>query len=149
MLYRIECICIFLLLTLTCWGQTSKQLVAQAKKTPKVQQRLTLLNQAILLDPNNADAYHNRADVELGTGQYDRAVADYTRAIELRPKDPFRYYARALAYLDSKKTLPAIADLTKAISLKPTYSNFYLMRARAYLKAEKYEAAYSIPSTLA
>lgn len=141
MLHRIECTIILLLLTLSCWGQTSKQLVAQAKKTPQVQERLTLLNQAILLDPKNADAYHNRADVELGSGQYDRAISDYTRAITLRPKDPFRYYARALAYLDADKTSPAIADLTKAISLKSSYANFYLARARAYLKAEKYESA--------
>ena len=141
MLRKISWTGLFFLLTVCAWGETAKQLVAKAKKTPQVQQRLTLLNKAISLDPGYADAYHNRADVELGTGQYDQALWDYTHAIELRPKDPFRYYARALAYLELKKPLPAIADLTKAISLKPSYANFYLTRARAYVKAEKYDSA--------
>jgi len=139
--YKLLLIVGVFLSSVCAWGQTSKQLVAKAKKTPQVQERLILLNQAILLDPKSAAAYHNRADVYLGQGKYDRAIADYTRAVELKPKDPFRYYARALAYLAKDKPLPAIADLTKAISLKPSYRDFYLTRARAYLKAEKYDAA--------
>lgn len=141
MLRKIQGIFICLVGAVCVYGQTAKQLVQQAKKTTQEKQRLILLNQAILLDPRCADAYHNRADMRLAAKQYEAALADYTRVISLRPRDPFRYYARALAYLASDKPLPAIADLTKAISLKPSYADFYLARGRAYLKAEKYESA--------
>ncbi len=141
MVRTIGFISIVLLLAVYSWGQTAKQLVTKAKKTVQVQERMTLLNQAILLDPEYADAYHHRADVHLGMGHPEQAISDYTHAVMLRPQDPFRYYARALAYLEVKKNTAAIADLTQAISLKPSYRNFYLARARAYMKAEKYDLA--------
>src|SRR3712207_7142190 len=39
------------------------------------------------LDPNHVAAYANRGNSYNEKSEYDRAIADYTRAIELNPND--------------------------------------------------------------
>ena len=44
------------------------------------------LNPSIELPPNAADAYNNRGQAYYAkNGDYNRAIADYTKAIELKP----------------------------------------------------------------
>ncbi len=50
-------------------------------------------DQAIRLNPNDAQAFNNRGNVYVTKGQYDRAIQDYDQAIRLNPKD-----AKALLY---------------------------------------------------
>jgi tetratricopeptide (TPR) repeat protein len=38
------------------------------------------------LNPTYAEAYYNRGIAWADKGDYDRGIADYTRAIELNPK---------------------------------------------------------------
>ena len=44
------------------------------------------------------DAYYNRGNAYSDKGDYDRAIADYTRAIEIEPDDSCVYYTRGDAY---------------------------------------------------
>ena len=46
--------------------------------------------------------------------QFDKAIADYTKAIELDPKSAIAYTARGLAYLKVGKQKEAEADFAKA-----------------------------------
>ena len=52
-------------------------------------------------------------------GQYDKAIADYTKAIELEPDD-LNYKNRADCYKEMKQYEKAIVDYTKAIELNPS-----------------------------
>jgi tetratricopeptide (TPR) repeat protein len=54
------------------------------------------------LNPKHAPAYNNRGAVYARMGQYDRAVADYTRAAEIAPGYARAYVHRALAYYQLK-----------------------------------------------
>ena len=57
--------------------------------------------QAIKLNPSNANAYNNRGIIFRIKGEYGRAIADYDEAIWLKKGDfPAAYYNRALAYAD-------------------------------------------------
>jgi tetratricopeptide (TPR) repeat protein len=57
--------------------------------------------QAIRLNPSNANAYNNRGIIYRIKGEYGRAIADYDEAIWLKNGDfPAAYYNRALAYAD-------------------------------------------------
>jgi len=55
--------------------------------------------QAIRLNPTNANAYNNRGVIYRIKGEYGRAIADYDEAISLKHGDyPAAYYNRALAH---------------------------------------------------
>lgn len=78
------------------------------------------LGKAIEKDPNNADAYSLRGLVYADAVEYDKAVADYTKAIKLAPNAE-RYNNRGEIYRRMKQYDKAQADLDKAYSLDPYY----------------------------
>jgi lipoprotein NlpI len=49
------------------------------------------------------------------TGQYDRAIADYSKALELRPGTPQLYYRRGIAWREKGDYAKALADLDAAV----------------------------------
>jgi tetratricopeptide (TPR) repeat protein len=64
-------------------------------------------------------------------GNFDGAIADFTRAIELNPKDDAPYYNRAQAKRLKNDTAGAIADYTRAIELGSTNPAAYNNRGNA------------------
>jgi tetratricopeptide (TPR) repeat protein len=52
-------------------------------------------------------------------GEYDNAIADYTRAIEIDPNDAWAYCNRGGAYDEKGDYDKAIADYTQAIEIDP------------------------------
>ena len=50
-------------------------------------------------------------------GEYDRAIADLTKAIELEPNSAATHYMRGLVYKDRRKYDLAIADFQKVALL--------------------------------
>jgi len=86
----------------------------------------------IELDPDNADAYHERGDFYYETDQYGKAIADYSRAIELEPRYTSAYFNRAYAYGEIGEYEKAIADYSEAIRLDPNDAQAYYNRALDY-----------------
>jgi tetratricopeptide (TPR) repeat protein len=78
--------------------------------------------QAITRDPNNAEAYSNRAKVYYEKGDNNRAIADYSQAITLAPNLAYTYTNRGNAYAKKGDYKRAIADYTQAITLDPNYA---------------------------
>ena len=80
----------------------------------------------------SAEAYWEHGCAYSEGGDYDRAIADYTKAMQLDPKYRNAYIHRANAY--SKKGNPgqAVADYSKAIALDPEYYLPYIYRGLAY-----------------
>jgi tetratricopeptide (TPR) repeat protein len=80
-------------------------------------------------------AYFARGNAYYSSGDYDRAIPDFTEAIGLNPKhDDLAnlYSARGLAYYSKKRYSEAIADYTQTIALTPRYADAYKLRALAY-----------------
>jgi tetratricopeptide (TPR) repeat protein len=74
-------------------------------------------------------------------GEYDKAIASYTKAIELDPEDADTYYFRGIAYEYKGEYDKAILDYTKAIEMKPEFSPFYCARGDTYSSEGEYDKA--------
>jgi tetratricopeptide (TPR) repeat protein len=98
-------------------------------------------DEAIRLDPKNADSYVNRGLAYDRKGEHDRAIADYDEAIRLDPKDAPTYYNRGLAYDRKGEHDRAIADYDEAIRLDPKDADTYVNRGVAYVGKGEFDHA--------
>lgn len=71
----------------------------------------------IRLYPHHAALYAIRGGMEQKRKQYERAVADLTRAIELDPKNPDYYVSRATLYIEMNRKKQARTDVQAAVRL--------------------------------
>lgn len=71
-------------------------------------------NEALKLDPKNADLLCDRGHAFQDAKQLDAAIDDYTRAILINPKSHFFRHFRAAAYVDLGRYQEAIADYKEA-----------------------------------
>jgi lipoprotein NlpI len=86
-------------------------------------------------------AYVSRGNRYRKEGDYDRAIADYTKAIHLNPKLDYTFWRRGLAYTRKKEHERAIADYSEAIRLNPNRAPAYLNRGYAYHSKGDYNRA--------
>jgi tetratricopeptide (TPR) repeat protein len=78
------------------------------------------------------ELYKSRADAYFASGDYERAIADLSKAITLNPKGAEGYVRRGIAYEKEGDHKDAIADFSAVIRLKPGYATAYTMRGGAY-----------------
>jgi tetratricopeptide (TPR) repeat protein/predicted aspartyl protease len=69
--------------------------------------------------PTDADGFRRRGMAYASRREFDRALADLTRACELAPKNADVYYDRGMAYAESGQFKPALQDFSTAIALRP------------------------------
>ena len=98
-------------------------------------------NEAIRLDPSNADAHRGRGNAYYSKGEYDRAISDYNEAIRLNPADPHAHSWRGGAYRRKLDYDRAIADYSEAIRLNPSAGHAYTERAETYAQKGDYDRA--------
>jgi tetratricopeptide (TPR) repeat protein len=101
----------------------------------------SLCNDNVKKAPNSARAASSRGDVYSERGQYDNAIADYSRAIEVNPYYAEAYSNRGAAYLITQQWGKAIADLSKAISINPGLIDAYTNRGITYGKINQWDSA--------
>ena len=78
---------------------------------------------AIELNPDDAEAYHNRGAAYYDLGNLELAIKDYTKAIELDPDFARTYINRGLAYRLSGNLDKAIKDYERYLELFPLATN--------------------------
>lgn len=85
------------------------------------------------MQPDNIEAWYNRAVALKKIGRFAEAIASYDQIIALQPDDPNLYYQKACVYALEKQagdrtnsqealatiTRQAIENLSKAIELNP------------------------------
>jgi tetratricopeptide (TPR) repeat protein len=81
------------------------------------QKAIEYLNNAIKLQPDYVDAYHNRGNAYSHLKQYQRAIEDYSKVIRLKPNDGGAYHNRGNAYSSLKQYQRAIKDYDQSIRL--------------------------------
>lgn len=88
------------------------------------------LAQLLMLSPDFAYGYYNRAILYGLRGERAAAIVDYSKAIELQPRLAEAYYNRALLYLAEGRTSEGINDLSKAgeLGLYEAYNLIKRMR---------------------
>ena len=91
-------------------------------------QALEEYTQAIVLNPDYAEAYLGRGWVHHAKGSRRLAVKNFNQAIRLKPRNPKAYFGRAWAYEQLGQAELAIKEYGQAILLKPDYADAYLSR---------------------
>ena len=106
-----------------------------------------LLNQSKRSEPLSqgkqsisASTYFQWGNRKYDLGDYNSAIADYTRSIQLKP-DASVYYNRGLARYNLRQYFAAIADYDRTIQLKPDYAGAYIGRGNAKADLGQHYAA--------
>lgn len=74
---------------------------------------------------NEAEVYMNRGVAKSQLGEYEEALADYSKAIQLKPDYAEAYYHRGLTNTLLEKHQDSLTDYNEAIRLKPGYVEAY------------------------
>lgn len=107
-------------------------------------------NHALKIDPEHADAYHNRGLAYCGLGQYESAIYDFTVALQINPdyastynhRGKIQHHAEVRGSVKLKEAFAlAISDFNKAIEIDPHYAEAYLNRACCYREQKNMESA--------
>lgn len=98
---------------------------------------------AVLGCIDTAILYLDKGNRHLAQGQFDEAIAAYTRVIELDPEYAIAYSNRGEAYYSIGEYDEAIADYTKAIKRDSEFWLAYYRRGLAYESKGEYEKAAS------
>ena len=89
-------------------------------------------SQQVASDKARAKKYFESGDEHDNKGDYDRAIADYSKAIRLDPGYTSAYVLRGFAYATKGDYDRAIADFDQVIWLNPKNADAYVNRASAY-----------------
>jgi Tfp pilus assembly protein PilF len=113
-------------------------------RSGKTDEALAAFNNAIEIDPNNADALYGRGLLYQGEKQHQLAVDDFTAANGLKPQQAEPLLGRAISYLALNKIKEAGADLDEAAQDDPQNVQIWTTRGLAYERlGDKAKAAES------
>jgi tetratricopeptide (TPR) repeat protein len=98
-------------------------------------------SQAIRLDPKNAKAINNRANLYQEQGNLEEALADFNTAISLAPLDALPLSNRGTLYLGQRQYDLAILDFTKAIGIDKSDATAFFNRGWAYDQLGQHDRA--------
>ena len=120
------------------WG------ITVSEKDP--QEAIVMYNGAIKSNPNNSEAYMNRAAQFLALKNDAQALADYDKAISLNPNYSFAYCNRGRYFSDRKFYDKALADFDKAIETNGKFRNarrnfYWFYRGWCYFQMQRWQLA--------
>jgi tetratricopeptide (TPR) repeat protein len=115
--------------------------MAHARTGGNFEKALADFSKAIEIDPNYAEAFHERGIAYREMKDYNSAIADHTKAIELDPNKPDSYFNRGLAFYGSGNFDRAIADYTRAIEIDPKDAEVFINRGNVYRSLSDYDRA--------
>ncbi|MBN1337858.1 MAG: glycosyltransferase family 39 protein [Bacteroidales bacterium] len=101
----------------------------------------TFLNAAIKAKPSFAMYYDMRGALNKSKGNFNGAVADYSKAIELNPKKVTFYLRRATLYASMNMKKEAYNDFSKIIEIDSSQTTAWFMRANILGEMKNYQAA--------
>jgi tetratricopeptide (TPR) repeat protein len=74
-------------------------------------------------------------------GDYQKAVAAFSKVIDLNPYDADAHYQKGLAFAKLEDDQEAMTALSEAIDLNPDHADAYYQRGNAFSKLKKYREA--------
>lgn len=95
---------------------------------------ITLWNDEVSKNDSYALGYYYRGIAYYAGKEWDKAMADYSKAIEIDPNYTDAYYSRGNAWDNSGQFDKAIADYSRAIEINPKLTQAYYNRGAAYGK---------------
>lgn len=89
-------------------------------------------NQALQINPNDAQAYHNRGIARFKLGETQGAIENFTQALRLNPDYAEAYVGRGNAYRKLRDNQGAIIDYSQLLRLNPNDAKAYYNRGVTY-----------------
>ena len=102
---------------------------------------VTLTTDVIEKDPYRAMGYHHRGLAQNSTGNYEAAIADFTKAIEYNPDHGDAYANRGTSRFYVGDYEGALEDYNRAIALKPGDGSIYNHRGLTKNVLKDYKGA--------
>jgi tetratricopeptide (TPR) repeat protein len=99
------------------------------------------INLAIILDPDSADQYINRGNINRGLEKYEDAVCDYTRAISLNPDDTGGMISLAMVLNRIGRHAEALEAAAKALAIDPSCEPAWFHAGNAFFALRRFEEA--------
>lgn len=99
------------------------------------------ISTALALKRNFTQALYLSAQLDIGEGNAESAIATTRAIITLEPKNPTRYFQLGVLLSASDQLPEAIAAFQSAITLDPQYANARYLLALAYLNNDNSAAA--------
>ena len=93
------------------------------------------------LDPDDGEAWLNRARSNASLGKHSEAIHDCSRAIEINSADPHAYCDRAEAYLNLNQFSLALSDLENVRKIDPLLDMQYLLSGVAHFNVGDHNLA--------
>lgn len=107
----------------------------------KYTEGLDVINKALKINENDAEAWNTRGRIHGMMERYPSAIKDFTTAINLVPDDAYLYMNRADIYFLNYQLKKAFADYTEAILIDDSEPMFYEGRALTLLDLERTDDA--------
>ena len=102
---------------------------------------ITLLEKAVVLNPDNAKAHLLLGMSYAAKENLDQAVSEYNTALEIKPNDPFTLCLLADVYLTQEKTDETITLSKKVLVIDPESALGHYNLGMAYRKQNKMTTA--------
>jgi tetratricopeptide (TPR) repeat protein len=102
---------------------------------------IRVASDAIGRNPNDIQAYHDRAVAWHSKGNYDKAISDYSEVLNRDATNQEAFAQRGKAWYDKERYDRAIPDLNEAIRGNPNDSELYHLRGFSEADVGHYDAA--------
>lgn len=94
-------------------------------------------------DPEDANSYNGRGIASAKSGQYETAIANFTRAFQRDPMFAEAYFNRAHVYVAIGQMGRGISDFGKAVEIRPRFAEGYIERGLIHADMNQYDQAIS------
>jgi tetratricopeptide (TPR) repeat protein len=112
-------------------------LIKSTRGTEELAQSFADFDKAIALQSNFLKPYFNRAAAHFRNGNYDAAIADYSKVLEIDPSSVWAQDRRVNAIIAKNNGKPShevFTELNKLITLTPYNDEFYLLAGQECFK---------------
>ena len=100
-----------------------------------------LLNEAVKLDPKDADVYYSLGFADSFLRNYDEAIMDYEAAVRLKPDYWKAFYALGNLYMNIALPEKAIQPYKEMVKQRPDDARGYLGLGNAYYENSRWDEA--------
>jgi len=130
-------ICVIFLALVSCKNEKKEAPRSKVEDDP----RLVMLTGQISKDPQNAEAYFNRAKYFYDIEGYDEAIQDLASAMKLDSMKPKYYHLLADTYMDYYQSRMALMTMQKASGMFPDSMRTLLKLTEYEIILKKYDEA--------
>ena len=114
-----------------------------AKSGDNIDKAFDDFSKAIELDASHAEAYGNRAFINLERKEWQKAIDDCNKAIGISPDIVVAYMNRGAAYTNMDVPSKALPDFSKAIEIDPENAEAHMRRGYAHSQLGNIQEAIS------